>query len=90
LLTEATEHEQWSHRYKDLASLQLERALEESKAAEVQLELAEDYVCAIMHAIGRSGFAIENLDSHASATAVAAVVKKGKSRFQKFSTKIII
>ena len=87
MLAEATEHEQWSHKYKDLTALQLERALEESKFAEVQVELAEDYVCAIMHAIGRSGFAIENLESRTSGT---AVVKTTQGEFQKFSIKSIL
>ena len=51
LLTEATEHENWSWLFKNLTTLQLEQAQEEAKHAENWLQSAEKYMCTIMNII---------------------------------------
>lgn len=73
LLAEAIEHKNWSGLFKNLATLQLERAHNEVKHAESQLEAAEEYMCTIMHVIHSSGFTINFVDTHAPAMAVMKV-----------------
>jgi hypothetical protein len=71
LLAEAAEHEKSSRLFKDLTALQLERAKNEAKEADSQLEVAEEYMFTIMHVIHDSGFTINFIDSHTPALAVA-------------------
>jgi hypothetical protein len=63
------EHEQWSRTFNDLTALQLEKAQDDAKFAEVQLKSAEEYMCAIMHTIRSNGFTIELIDSHTATVA---------------------
>jgi len=53
--------------------LQLERAQNEVKHTEIQLETAEEYMFTIMHVIHGSGFSINFIDTHTPAMAVAKV-----------------
>ena len=73
LLAEATEHESWSRLFKNLTTLQLERAQNEAKHAENQLQSAEEYMCTIMNIIHSSGFTVKFIDSHTPTLAVAKV-----------------
>ena len=54
---------------KTLTHWQLEKAQEEAHSAEVQLKLAEDYMCAIVHNIQSHGFSVKFIDAHTAAVA---------------------
>ena len=69
LLAKAMEHERWSCTYKDFATLQLERAQEDTQSTEDQLKSAEGYTCSIIHSIRRLGFTIKFIDAHTAAVA---------------------
>jgi hypothetical protein len=87
LLAEATEHEKWTQLIKEVTTLQLERAQDEAKHAESQLAAAEEYMCAIMHAIHSSGFTINFFASQAP---VPAVVKVDKGPLHDTSSELYI
>jgi hypothetical protein len=55
-----------SYIFKNLAALQLERAQNEARIADSQLDTAEEYMCTIVHLIVSSGFTIDSIGAHSA------------------------
>lgn len=69
-----------SYIFKNLAALQLERAQNEARIADIQFDTAEEYMCTIVHLIVSSGFTIDSIDARS-----ATVGKVDGSEFRIFN-----